>query len=359
MKSTVGIIYLCHGGRQYIEAIIESYKAFTYPKELITLYFVPNGSKDGIADYIREVIVPQSKTTLPEVVLLDDGMNRGFAGGNNIAIQDALKKNVDYIVLNNGDLYFDASAIEKMVRIMDGNERIASVQPLVRYWHDTEKINVAGGMFHVAGYGYAMDNLANIKQKEYTPMVDIAYASGSSAMYRSEAIKTVGDLEEGFFMYHEDLELGLRLRLNGWRNVLVSDAYAFHDYQFSRNPKKFAWTELYRYVVVFSVYRLPTLCLIVPVLIGVEIATWMFAAKGGWLQAKFWACGEWVKPRTWKLIFGMRKRMKRLRVISDREFLRFVTGKIEAQEQHNVIVEKIANPILSAYVSFLKKIVIW
>lgn len=359
MKPRIGIIYLCYGSAHYLHDVVESFARLTYDKELITLYFVPNGSNDNVVELIQSDVLPRSKKDLPEVVLLNDGVNRGFAGGNNQAIQDAMARGLDYVLLNNGDLRLGEESISEMVQVMENDARIASAQPLVRYWKEEEKINVAGGIFHIAGYGYAKDNLSLMSETLYEEVVDVAYASGSSAMYRLEALKEVGDLEEGFFMYHEDLELGLRLRIHGWRNVLVSTAFAFHDYGFSRNPKKFAWTELYRYVVVLAYYRLPTLVLLAPILFAVEVATWIFAIYGGWVKSKVWALLEWYKPRTWKLIFGMRRRVKRLRKITDRELLRFVSGKIEAQEQHNVIVEKLANPILSSVTAIMKKIVIW
>jgi GT2 family glycosyltransferase len=160
-------------------------------------------------------------------------------------------------------------------------------------------------------------------------------------------------------MYHEDLELGLRLRIAGYKNVLAEKSLAYHDYQFAINPGMFAWTETYRYVVTLAYWRPLTLLLISPVLLGVELATWMFAVKGRWLGAKMRATHTLLKPKTWKLIIAMRMRMKRLRTVSDRSLFAFVSGRIEAQEQSNWIVEHIANPALNAYVRMLRAIIFW
>jgi hypothetical protein len=145
----------------------------------------------------------------------------------------------------------------------------------------------------------------------------------------------------------------------GYKNVLAEKSLAYHDYQFAINPGMFAWTETYRYVVSFAYWRPLTLLLIAPVLLGVELATWVFALKGNWLGAKIRATRELLKPKTWKLIIAMRMRMKRLRVVTDRSLFAFVSGRIEAQEQSNWMVERIANPVLSAYVRILRTIIFW
>lgn len=358
-KPKVLIIYLCYNNLDYLEEVVSSFEKLTYPKDRTTIMFVPNGSPDGITDAIRRDVLPRSGKDFPEVILVDDGVNRGFAGGNNHGMQYALDHGFDYVFLNNGDLKLHPEAISELVSLAEQDEAIGSAQSLVLYWGDHEKINVSGGVFHVAGYGYARDNLKRISDVSYQNGEEIAYCSGAAVLYRTSALKKVGFLEEGFFMYHEDLELGLRLRMAGYKNVLASRSWAYHDYSFSRNPKKFAWTELYRWVVVKAYYRIPTLLLLAPLLILIEIGTWAMAARGGWLQAKLWQYAELFKPRTWKLVWNMRRRAQRLRTIPDREILKFVTGKIEAQEQSNVIVDKFANPVVDVWFRAIRFFVRW
>lgn len=359
MKPRVAIVYLCYGNLRHLPEVVEGISKLNYPKDRLKVFMVPNNSPDGIADVIRKEVLPRSKKDLPEIELIDDGENRGFAGGNNVATRKALDEGFDYVYLENGDLKFSPGAIDEVVEMAESDLSIGSVQSLVMYWHETEKINVSGGIFHVAGYGYARDNLSTIENASFVDGEDLAYCSAAAVLYRSSALKKVGLLEEGFFMYHEDLELGLRLKIAGYRNVLASKSKVYHDYSFSRNPKKFAWTELYRWVVVLSYYKLPTLILLYPLLFIIEVGTWLMAAMGGWLPAKIWAYKELAQPRTWKLIGSIRRRANRLRVISDREQLKFVVGVIDAQETSNWIVDKIANPSIKIILRTLKKIIVW
>lgn len=352
-------MYLCYGARAYVAPVVDALTNQTYPKDAMKVYMIASGSTDGVQDEIRTSVLPRSGVDLPETVLLDDGVNRGFAGNNNVAIRAAFAEGFDYVFLHNGDLRLHPGAIEELVKVAESDAKIASVQSMVYYWHEHGVINTSGGEFHVAGYGYARDNLTKAEDVAYEDASDIAYASGAAVLYRSSVLEEVGLLEEGFFMYHEDLELGLRLRMAGYKNVLATKSWAYHDYHFSQNPKKFAWTELYRWVVVQAYYKWPTLLLLTPLLILVEIGTWAMALRGGWITAKFYQYREALRPRTWALVFRMRGRAQRLRTIKDADLLRFVTGKIEAQEQHNWVLEHFANPVIAFWLSLIKRVVTW
>lgn len=359
MKPRVALIYLCYGNERHLPEVVKGLASQTYPHENMTVFMVPNGSPDNVADVIRRDVLPRSEQDLPKIVLLDDGVNHGFAGGNNIAVRQALDEGYDYIFLHNGDLKLEPRVIEALVEAAEADPSVGSVQSLVLYWHEPDMVNVSGGIFHVAGYGFARDNRKKIDEIQREDREEVMYCSGASVLYRAEALKKVGLLEEGFFMYHEDLELGLRLRMAGYKNILSMQSRALHDYSFSRNPKKFAWMELYRWVVVLAYYKIPTLILIMPLLLTIEAGTWVMALMGGWLKAKVWQYAEFVKPRTWRLIIDMRRRAQRLRTIKDRDLLRFVSGRIDDQEASSPVVDRIANPVISYLLGIIKAIVVW
>lgn len=359
MQPKIALVYLCWGMKDYLQDIVEAVAKLDYPKDRLAFLMVPAGSPDGIAEIIRRDVLPRSGKDLPEVVLLDDGQNRGFAGNNNLAIRYALEQNFDYVFLHNGDLKLAPDAMTEAVRVAELSPDVGSVQCLVRYWHEPEKVNVTAGVVHIAGYGFARDNGRQMREIDVKDGEDIAYASGAAVLYRTTALKKVGLLEEGFFMYHEDLELGMRLRFAGYRNVLAAKSFAYHDYKFSRNPKKFAWMELYRNVVVLAYYKPATLILFFPLLSAIEVGTWFMALRGGWIKAKLWAFGQWFRPSTWKLLWRMRRQVQRIRVIKDVDFLKLVVGKIEHQETSNVFMDKAINPAVDQAFQAGRKLIFW
>ncbi len=354
-KPKIGIVYVPFTYIDYVKDIFDSWQMQDYPADRISIYIVPNGAPDTVEVLNREL---QNRPDMSSVHIIDDGVNHGFAGGHNIGMKAALEDGCDYIFLNNGDLKLGEGTLTSLVERLESDRGIGSIQPLIRYWKNADLINTSGGVAHIFGYAYGRDNLRSINDAGDFD-AGIAYASGAAVMYRSEVLIEVGLLEEGFFMYHEDFEMGLRLLISGYKNRLDANVSAFHDYEFKRNPGKFGWMELYRWMIVLGYFRIGTLALLLPVMLLHEISTWLFALKGGWFRAKLWQYMQLLHPRTYALLFKIRARTKSLRKISDRELLRYFTGNIEAQEQSSWIVERIGNPVISTYLRCIKVIIFW
>lgn len=355
-QGTVGIVYVPFRNKKHFKEVTDSWITLNYPKEKIIIYIVPNSDPENMISEIRAFQKEDHGLT---VKLIEDGKNDGFAGNHNKGIRAALKDKCEFVYLDNGDLKLDPEAISNAVSVAESYPRAGAIQSLMLYWKTPDVVNAAGGKIHIAGYGYAQGNGKKKEEVNIEDGSEIAYASGGAVLYRAEALEEVGILEEGFFMYHEDLELGMRMRIAGWESRIAMNSITLHDYTFAINARMFEWMEVYRYVVIFGYWRVPTLILIIPALIGVELAAWVSALKGGWIGSKVKAALQFLKPSTWRLIIQMRARTKRLRKFGDRELMKFITGRIEAQEQSNWMVEKIANPILNIYTKIVKAIVIW
>ncbi|MBI1908186.1 glycosyltransferase family 2 protein [Candidatus Uhrbacteria bacterium] len=359
MRPTVAIIWLCYNNLRHLPEVVASWAAQTYPHDRLVVYALPAGSPDGIAEVIRRDVLPRSGKDLPEVVLLDTGKNEGFCGNNNVGIRAALERGVDYVFLQNGDLFLDAKAIEAAVTLAESDATIGAVQSTVFFWHDHEKVNVTGGAIHAAGYGYARDNGKRIDEVTLRDGEEIAYASGAAVLRPADVYRSIGLLEEGFFMYHDDLEYGLRTKIAGYKNVLSAQSHGFHDYQFSRNPGKFVWMETYRWVVLLAYLRVPSMLVLLPLWLAIEVGTWLMMAKSRMIAVKIGAYKAWLSPKTWRLTRDIRHRAKRLRTIPDRELVRLWTGKIEAQEASSPLLERVINPVVDAWWRALRKIIVW
>lgn len=352
MLPKVAIVYLSYNSRPYLEQVFLSLERLDYPKDKLEIIAVDNASPDGSAEELRnrEWI---TLFALPE--------NLGFAGGNNVGIEHALLAGAEYVYLLNNDAKLHPDAIREAVEMAERDPRIGSVQSLIRLWQDEEVLNVTGGMVHFLGFGYARDNGRRATAEEMAPLdgSEIAYASGAAVLYRASALREAGVLEPFYFMYHDDLELGWRIRLAGYRNVLATRSVAFHHYEFRRSIKKLYWMERARLVVFLSHLKVATLLLLLPFLIALEVALLVFAAKGGWLKDKGLVYWDLLHPKTWKHIAEKRRASALIRKVGDREIVRLWTGKIEHQETSSPVVERFANPLLSAVWFCLKRVIVW
>jgi hypothetical protein len=349
----VGVIYVPWKYHEYAEEIFASLERQDVD---LKLYIVTNGEPDT-RRIIENKVIPKHPSV--DVVFIDDGgVNHGFAKGNNLGIEQALQDGCSEIFLNNGDLVLEDGALSKLKNVLRSDDEIATVQPLVTYYKDHTIVNTSGGVYHLLGYAFARDNL-NAAQPTSNYKLDLAYVTGAALMVKAEVLRKIGLLEEGFFMYQEDVEFGLRALLAGYKNRLVPGVMAYHDYAFGSNVQMFGWIEHYRWLTVLSYYKLPTLLLVLPLLVLHDLAMWPMAILGGWLKWKWWAFLQWFKPSTWRLFFHLKSRAMAFRTVSDTELLGYVSGTIEAQEKSNMLVDKIANPVIRVYLKILRRIVHW
>ncbi len=352
MLPKVAVITVSYNAASFIDEVVLSCKQVDYPKDKLEIIVVDCASTDGTPDILRK---KEGITFFPS------GENLGFAGGNNLAIHHAIIEGCDYVYLLNHDAKFDSQALKEAVALAEKDKSIGSVQSRMMLWQDPEYLNATGGMIHFLGFGFVRDNgrpWEKVKD-EVKDGEEIAYPSGAAVLLRSSALRKVGVLDPFLFLYHEDLDLGWRLRLAGYKNVLSTKSIVYHHYEFSRSIKKFFWMERNRILVHFSHFRWATLLLLAPLMLALELALIVFAIKGGWIKEKVLVYVDLLRPATWRHIRKKRIETFITRKVSDKEILRLFTGKIDHQETSSPLVEKVANPLLNLTFLALKHIIRW
>lgn len=357
----VAIVYLSYNTRPYLKEVMESVASLSYPKESLDWMIVDNNSPDNSAALIQELVLPESGKSLPNVTFFAERENHGFAKGNNLAIDHAIKQGFDYVFLLNNDAKLHPDAITHAVEMAESDQSIGSVQSLMLLWQNEEVVNSTGGVVHFLGFGFVRDNGASWEQvkSQRTDGEEIAYASGAAVLYRASALKQVGNLDEYLFLYHEDLDLGWRLRLAGYRNVLSTKSVVYHYYEFKRSIKKFFWMERNRWLVHGSNLRIGTIVLLLPFLLLLEIALVFFGIKGGWLKEKLRVYKELFNPALWRQLRKRRAHAASIRVVSDAKIVSLFSSVIAHQETRQLLVDRVGNPILSFVWSIIKRLIRW
>jgi GT2 family glycosyltransferase len=175
---------------------------------------VDNGSSDGTVEMLgREH---------PGVRLVELGENRGFAAAVNAGISAARG---EIVVLMNNDTEAEPHWLEALVRALDGNPRVGSVASRMLTFFDPARIDSAGVQFGL--YASQIGEGARDGAWFDEPREVFAACAGAAA-YRREALDQVGGLDERYFAYFEDVDLGARLQLAGWRCMYAPDAVIRH-----------------------------------------------------------------------------------------------------------------------------------
>ncbi len=150
---------------------------------------------------------------------------------------------------------------------------------------DDRRINTSGGVVHYTGIGWAGDCGHPISA--LSPMLEeVSFASGAAMVVRRDVWQQLGGLDPSYFLYGEDLDLGLRLWLAGHGVGIVPAARVVHDYAFDKGQGKWFWLERNRWRTVLSVYPARLLLALAPALLALELVVHVTAARDGWLAAK-------------------------------------------------------------------------
>jgi GT2 family glycosyltransferase len=352
--AVVTVLYRCE---KFMAGLIASLASVDYPRERLELHLVDNGAGDGSLAAARREI-DRLAASLPAVVIHEPGENVGFAVGNNIALRAAIARGADYCFLLNPDARFEPAALREAVRVAESAPNVGSVQSLLVLGDEPEVVNTSGNHIHFLGFGYVggyRTDRAHVPPESR----DIAFSSGACVLLPTRVLKQVGLLDETLWLYHEDLDLGWRIRLAGFRNLIAPASVCRHHYEFSRALSKWYWMERNRWIVVLKNYRLATILLLLPVLFIADCGLLAMAAKAGWLRAKLRALLWFFRPAAWRYLWRGRRDIARIRRVPDRELLRHFTAVIDFPDFRSPIVTKVVEPVWKAMLVLLRAIVRW
>ncbi|MBU1179661.1 glycosyltransferase family 2 protein, partial [Patescibacteria group bacterium] len=291
----------------------------------------------------------------------------GFAEGNNVGFKYLEEGGFDYAYLLNQDTAVSPDFLERALEKMD--EKTGSVQSLI-YLHKKDTVgslapysmNTLGNAVHFLGFGYCYGygwskERAGKYLEEWRgrdPELNIAYGSGAGLLLNMKALKKTGYFDEEFFMYHEDTDLGWRLRLVGYKNKLAPESVIYHKYEFSKSIKKYYFMERNRYLTILKNYSVWSLVLITPACVLMELGLFAFSLSSGWWREKLRVYEYFLYPKNWRKVCAKRKRTQKLRKATDKEISKYFVGKILFQDIDNKILSKVANPIFNLYWKIIK-----
>ncbi|MDO8559538.1 MAG: glycosyltransferase family 2 protein [bacterium] len=347
MLPRIAVIIATYDGRQYLPDCLSSLHAVDYPADRWEIVAVDNASGDGTVEYIRQAF--------PRVTVLVQDTNTGFAGANNRGLQYALDRGFDYAYLLNQDTVVTPRFLREVQSVAETDVVIAAVQSKLLLY-GTAKINSWGNAIHFMGFGYAGGN--GMPDAPLT-VRDIAYPSGAAVLLRCAVLRQVGLLDGPLFMYHEDLELGWRLWLAGYRCVVAPQSVVYHKYEFSRSVTKWYWMERNRIRVLMTHYRWRTLALLVPAVLVVDGGMICLSIRHGFLRQLLAAHAYFFRPSTWLPLWRRRREVQRLRRVPDREVVKRFVSRIEFQDSPSTGTTRVANIVFGGYWRAVLPLIRW
>ena len=197
---------------------LKSLEACTYKNK--TFFFVDNGSTDDSGDKIA--------LEFPDINYIQNEINEGFTGANNIALKVILKQNFDYVLLLNNDTEVKPNFLTRLEASMNFDENLAATQPLILDFPNKNTIWNAGGSFN-SFFGLSK---TRFKGMIYKPKLKIdtstEWISGCCILVKIAVIHEVGLLDNRFFAYFEDVDWSIRMTNLGYKLGVVPKSIIYH-----------------------------------------------------------------------------------------------------------------------------------
>lgn len=218
MTARVTVVVVTWNGAALLPGCLSALAAQQVEGGFLT-WIVDNASRDGTQDLLRR--------DYPEARVFRSMENRGFAGGNNLALA---RVETEYVALLNNDARPRPGWLAALVAALDADAAAGAVSGKVLLTPAPDAgalINNAGGTLDDDGHGRDR-GFRELDRGQYEAPAEVFYAPGTACLYRTVAIATVGLFDDDFFLYYEDVDLGWRLRLAGWTARYEPSAVADH-----------------------------------------------------------------------------------------------------------------------------------
>ncbi len=279
------------------------------------LILVENKPGDGCAELVRELA--------PAARIVPLGGNAGFAAGIDAGAEAARG---ELLVILNPDAAPQPGFGAAIRRPWTEGRGWGAWQALVADG-ELRSVNSAGNPLHFTGITWAGGHGRPFDPAPAAGGVTIA--SGACLAIPATSWRRVGGFPAEFFLYHEDVDLSIRLRAEGHAVGIEPTAVVAHDYEFGANAEKWFWLERNRLAFVVRTYPGALLALLAPALLATELVLLAVAATGGWGREKLRANLAFLRwlPR----LLRERREIQRQRTVGAAEFATWLTPDLDSE----------------------------
>ena len=287
------------------------------------VHVVDNAAEDGSVELAVQAH--------PWVRTIRSEENLGYAGGCNLGIESTTRS---FVVLLNDDAVVTPGWLTPLVEYLQARPECAAVQPKILNLENPAMFDyagAAGGEMDMLGFPFARGRIFSHLEDDHGQYEDdreIFWASGACTVIRREVLASTGLLDTVFFAHMEEIDLNWRMLLAGFHIAYVPASVVRHNAGSTLNqdaPRKLYLNHRNSLLMLLKNYAWPRLLWTLPLRLGLELAS---AIEAGFRLSPAHAGAV---ARSWFALFPLldhvkreRKRVRALRVRSDREVDRFM-----------------------------------
>ncbi len=218
---SVAIVILNWNGRSFLERFLPSVIASVYTNKRVIV--ADNASTDDSVSFLQ--------AHYPQVELIQNSSNEGFAKGYNTALKQVQS---DYYVLLNSDVEVTPNWIGPVIELMESDTMITACQPKLLSWDNKKQFEYAGasgGWLDRFGYPFMRGRIFEVCEEDngqYDNAEQCFWASGAALFVRSAVYHEMGGLDEYFFAHQEEIDLCWRMQQAGYKIFVQPLAVVYH-----------------------------------------------------------------------------------------------------------------------------------
>lgn len=217
-ESIAVVVLNWNGGTDTVECI-RSLAGLRYRNYRIIL--VDNGSTDDSLEQVRQLNVAQLE-------VIENGANLGYAEGNNRGIHAALAAGSDYILLLNNDTIVDPDLCGCLIRAARESAAAGVFGARIYYMDRPDVIWFAGARWNPVQLRFDYPGQGLRESEFHQAEVTTDYACGAAMFFRAAVARTIGVLDQRFFLVYEESDWCMRARRRGFECEMVADAHVWH-----------------------------------------------------------------------------------------------------------------------------------
>lgn len=214
----IWIIVLTYNGRDDTRRCLRSLETV---RDAAAVLVVDNASRDGTAAVVR--------AEFPWCRLLENPVNAGFAGGNNVGMRYALETGADWALLLNNDTVVAPTLVTRLAEAARARPEFQLLGPVINALDRPDEVMSDGCVFNPPGLNGFFQRLPVPVTGAGPPaVVEVDVVNGCCLMIAAEVVRRVGYFDERFFLYHEETDYCLRAARAGFRCGVVGDVLVWH-----------------------------------------------------------------------------------------------------------------------------------
>ena len=220
LSKKVAVVILNWNGKSFLENFLPNVIKYSSSAQIIV---ADNNSTDDSINFL--------KAHFPQVTLIINKVNDGFAKGYNTALKQV---DAEYYVLLNSDVEVTEDWIEPIIELLDSDKNIAACQPkILDYYHKNkfEYAGACGGFIDKYGYPFCRGRLFNVLEEDngqYNTAIEIFWATGACMFIRSKAFWKVGGFDDDYFAHMEEIDVCWRMKNCGYKIYVEPKSVVYH-----------------------------------------------------------------------------------------------------------------------------------